>query len=107
MRLSRSQNFLEKNNMYFVYILKCADNTLYTGITNDLEKRIEAHNSSKTGAKYTKVRRPVTLVYSEQVTDRSAALKREHILRHFSRAQKLQVIADSYKPKSHIAAAHR
>ena len=52
--------------MYFVYIVKCADNTFYTGITTELERRIEEHNGSDKGAKYTRVRRPVSLVYSEE-----------------------------------------
>ncbi len=78
--------------MYYVYILKCADTTLYTGITTDIEKRVEEHNSSKKGAKYTKARRPVKLVYSEQVDTRSDALKREHALRQLSRTEKLVLI---------------
>ena len=62
--------------MYYVYIVKCADDTLYTGISTQLERRIEEHNSSDKGAKYTRVRRPVELVYSEEYPDRSAASKR-------------------------------
>ena len=77
---------------YSVYILKCNDETLYTGITNDLSKRIQAHNSSKTGAKYTKARRPVTLQYSETYQTKSEALKREIEIKKFTRAQKLHLI---------------
>jgi len=62
--------------MYFLYILQCADQTLYTGITTDLDRRIKEHNSSKLGAKYTKIRRPLKLVYSQQFTDRSEASKK-------------------------------
>ncbi|MCD6211930.1 MAG: GIY-YIG nuclease family protein, partial [Sulfurovum sp.] len=58
--------------MYYVYIVKCADDTLYTGISTQLERRIEEHNSSDKGAKYTRVRRPVELVYSEEYPEKSA-----------------------------------
>jgi len=77
---------------YFVYILRCSDDTLYTGIAKDLQKRIEEHNSSGKGAKYTKARRPVTLVYSETAQDRSSASKREYIIKKLSRTQKLELI---------------
>ena len=77
--------------MYFVYILECADKTLYIGSTNDLEKRVEAHNNSKTGAKYTQGRRPVVLKYSEQLESKGEALKREHELKQLSRNQKLNL----------------
>ena len=79
--------------MYFVYILKCADETLYTGIATELERRVEEHNGSDKGAKYTRVRRPVRLVYSEEYPDRSAASKREYeIKKKMSRAEKLKLI---------------
>jgi putative endonuclease len=82
--------------MYFVYIVQCADNTFYTGIATELERRIEEHNSSDKGAKYTRVRRPVCLVYSEEYPDRSAASKREYeIKKKMSRADKLKLIASS------------
>lgn len=79
--------------MYYVYIVCCADDTLYTGIARDLERRIEEHNSSEKGAKYTRARRPVTLVYSEEYPDRSAASKREYeIKKKMSRVEKLRLI---------------
>ncbi|GIT97970.1 GIY-YIG nuclease family protein [Sulfurovum sp. TSL1] len=82
--------------MYYVYIVKCADETLYTGIAKELERRIDEHNGSEKGAKYTRVRRPVTLVYSEEYTDRSLASKREYeIKKKMSRAEKLRLIASS------------
>jgi putative endonuclease len=82
--------------MYFVYIVQCADNTFYTGIATELERRIEEHNSSDKGAKYTRIRRPVCLVYSEEYPDRSAASKREYeIKKKMSRADKLKLIASS------------
>ncbi len=81
--------------MYFVYILKCADETLYTGIATELERRIDEHNGSDKGAKYTRVRRPVRLVYSEEYPDRSSASKREYeIKKNMSRAEKLKLIED-------------
>ena len=79
--------------MYYVYILECADNTLYTGITTDLERRVTEHNSSSKGARYTRTRRPVRLVYSEACEDRSSASKREYVIKKsMTKAQKLQLI---------------
>lgn len=78
--------------MYFVYILLCKDNTLYTRITNNLEKRVHAHNKTKGGAKYTRARRPVTLVYQEECATQSDAKKREYILKSFKREEKLKLI---------------
>ena len=75
--------------MWFVYILRCADNSLYTGITTDVERRIGEHNgNNKTGSKYTRVKRPVILVYKEQAPTRSEALKREKIIKRMSHKQK-------------------
>jgi putative endonuclease len=82
-----------KDSMYYVYIVKCADDTLYTGIATELNRRIEEHNVSEKGAKYTKARRPVALVYSEEYPDRSAASKREYeIKKKMTRAEKLALI---------------
>ena len=79
--------------MYYVYIVQCADSTLYTGISTELERRIKEHNGSTKGAKYTRVRRPVELVYSESHPDRSAASKREYeIKKKMSRVEKLEMI---------------
>lgn len=74
-----------------VYIIQCADNTLYTGISNNVDKRMEAHNAGK-GAKYTRVRLPVKLVYQENAEDRSTASKREAKIKKLSRTQKLKLI---------------
>lgn len=77
---------------YFVYILECADGTLYVGSTNDIEKRIKAHNGEVLGgARYTSGRRPVRLRYSEACADRSTALKREHALKNLTREEKLKL----------------
>lgn len=78
--------------MYFVYILSCADGTLYTGTTNDVEKRVKTHNAGH-GAKYTRARLPVSLVYTEEVSDKSEALRREIAIKRLSRAEKLKLIA--------------
>lgn len=72
--------------------MRCKDKTLYTGYTNDLEKRILSHNTSKTGAKYTRSRRPVKLVYSENFRTLSKALKREIAIKKLSRIEKLLLI---------------
>ena len=79
--------------MYFVYILQCNDNTLYIGSTNDLTKRVHQHNHLKSGAHYTKIRRPVTLVYSEECVDARAAKKREAALKKLTRKEKLALIS--------------
>lgn len=81
--------------MYFVYIIQCADDTLYTGITTDLDRRINEHNSSKLGAKYTKVRRPVKLVYSKEFENRSEASKEESRIKKLSRTEKLNLIYET------------
>ena len=77
---------------YFVYILECSDKTLYTGIATDVERRLDEHNNSDKGAKYTKIRRPLKLVYSEESQDRSSASKRENEIKKLSREKKLELI---------------
>jgi len=77
--------------MYYVYILKCADDTLYTGITVDLERRVKEHNTSSLGAKYTKVRRPVVLVYHKKFADRSSATNEEMRIKKMSREEKISL----------------
>lgn len=86
---------MENRVSYFVYILECSDGSLYTGIAKDVEKRLEEHNSSEKGAKYTKVRRPVKLIYSESSEDRSCASKREYEIKKLSRLKKLQLVQNS------------
>lgn len=79
--------------MYFLYILKCADKTLYTGITIDLKRRINEHNTSELGAKYTRARRPVKLVYSKKFRNRSLATKAEIKIKKLSKLEKLKLTA--------------
>ena len=78
---------------WHVYMVECADGTLYSGITTDVDRRINEHNDSVKGAKYTRAKRPVSLVYRVQVADRSAASKREYELKQLSREEKLALIA--------------
>lgn len=77
---------------WHVYLVECADKTLYTGITTDLERRIGEHNDSLKGARYTRAKRPVKLVYSEAAVSRSEASKREHELKKLSREEKLKLV---------------
>ena len=79
----------------FTYIVECSDGTLYTGWTNDLNKRIKAHNNGK-GAKYTKSRLPVKLVYSETFATKEEAMSREYAIKHMTRRAKLGLVM-SYK----------
>ncbi len=83
--------------MYYLYILKCADKTLYTGITVDLSRRIKEHNESKLGAKYTKSRRPVKLVYSKKFKTRSTALKEEFKIKCLTRKDKIKLVRNQPK----------
>ena len=76
---------------WYVYILRCGDNTLYTGITDDVPRRLAAHRAGK-GAKYTRGRGPLELVYQEQVPDKSAALRREAAIKRLRRGEKERLI---------------
>ena len=76
---------------YFVYILECVDGTLYCGSTNDVERRLKAHNGLKSGAKYTRSRRPVTLRHTEEFKTAGEAKKREAEIKGFTREEKLQL----------------
>jgi putative endonuclease len=78
--------------VYYFYILRCADNSLYCGMTNDLEKRMEKHNSGK-GAKYLRGKLPVKLVYSKKYENRSEALKREAEVKKWSKGKKEELVS--------------
>lgn len=78
--------------MYYLYILKCSDGTLYTGITTDLERRIAEHNGANLGAKYTSARRPVRLAYSQKFKNRSLASREEARIKKLKKTQKLALI---------------
>jgi putative endonuclease len=78
--------------MYFVYILECADKSLYVGCTNNLDKRLAQHNESKWGAHYTKIRRPVTFRYKEEFSTLAEARRREREIKGWHRRKKLALI---------------
>ena len=78
--------------MWYLYVVECADGSLYTGVTKDVHRRLNEHNKSTKGAKYTRSRRPVKLVYYEEHVDRSAACKAEYALKKMSRKNKLEYI---------------
>jgi putative endonuclease len=83
-------------NSWFVYIVRCSDKTLYTGITSDLQRRLREHNSKIGGAKYTRSRKPVELVYSELGTSRSAVCKREYQIKKMSAKNKIKLITGAH-----------
>ena len=87
----------KENEKHYVYILLCSDDTLYTGYTNNLEKRIQQHNEGKEGAKYTRSRRPCTLVYHEEYDSKTEALKREYYIKHKMKKKKKLALISSYK----------
>ena len=84
--------FTGKDIMNYTYILKCRDGSLYTGWTNHLEERIQAHNEGR-WAKYTRSRRPVELIYYESMETKEEAMRREYAIKHMNRLQKLRLIA--------------
>ena len=86
----------ETENMNYTYILRCKDGSLYTGWTNNLEKRVQDHNAGK-GAKYTKSRRPVELVYYETFDTKEEAMRREYAVKRLSRIKKIQLISEKRK----------
>lgn len=84
--------------MYTLYILRCADETLYTGITTDVERRISEHNHSALGARYTRGRRPVRLVYERSFENRAVASREEARIKKLSRSEKLALMIEKNKP---------
>ena len=81
------------NSSWYIYILHCADNTLYTGITTDLDRRLVEHNSSTTkAAKYTRARQPVRIAYWESASDRSHASRREREIKRMPKSSKMALI---------------
>ena len=84
---------MPSDKTWYVYVLRCADNSLYTGITLDINKRLDEHNGiEKNGAKYTHARRPVQLVYQESSNSRSEACKREHAIKNLKKSQKEHLV---------------
>ena len=93
--MTREINSMTVEKRFFVYLLLCSDNSLYCGWTNDLESRLAAHNSGR-GAKYTKSRRPVKLVYFEEHKSKSAAMKREWQIKRLSRKGKILLAQSNF-----------
>lgn len=83
---------------WYVYMLRCKDGTLYTGVSDDVARRAAVHNSGK-GAKYTRSRRPVAVVYTEECESHSAALRREIVIKRLTRQEKEQLIQATEYPK--------
>lgn len=83
-------------SLWYLYVLQCGDNTLYTGITNDLERRIKQHDNG-TASRYTRSRLPVTLAYQERCRGRSSALKKEYAMKQLSRKEKKKYIRRKLK----------
>lgn len=84
---------------WYVYMVRCRDNSLYTGYTDNVERRAAVHNTGR-GAKYTRSRGPVTVVYREECPDKSAALKREYAIKHLTHAEKEALIAGHAEKES-------
>ena len=88
----KEQNKSTIKNNWFVYMLRCADNSLYTGITTDLDRRLDEHNGEKSVTRYTRVRQPVQLVYKEVSNSRSTASQREAQIKKLSKIQKEEML---------------
>ena len=95
-KIENTKNYTKRINMNYTYIVRCKDNSLYTGWTNNLEKRIEAHNAGK-GAKYTKNRGPIELVYYEQFETKEEAMSREYAIKQMTKKQKEKLVEDRVK----------
>lgn len=80
--------------MYYVYMLRCRDNSLYTGITNNLDSRLKKHNLGK-ASRYTRVRLPVDMVYAEECEDKSAALRREMEIKGYKKSEKEKMVREA------------
>ena len=89
-----------KASNWFLYVLRCNDETLYTGVTTDLDRRLDEHNNSLKGAKYTKTRRPVELVYWIDFEDRASAQKAEYKFKQLTRNQKKKIINERTEAKN-------
>ena len=87
-----------KTTAWWVYLLRCNDNSLYAGVTTDIQRRVTEHNNSKLGAKYTRARRPVSLAYLEVADNKSSACKREYQIRHFTKVKKEQLVSRYQAP---------
>lgn len=84
-----------KTDTWWVYLLRCNDNSLYAGVTTDIHRRIDEHNNSKLGAKYTRAKRPVSLAYLEEADNKSTACKREYQIRQLTKLKKEQLVSQA------------
>jgi putative endonuclease len=100
--IKRARRTTNINSMWYVYIIRCSDNSLYTGVTIDVPRRLRAHNE-KSGGSYTRIRTPVTLVYQESHQTQLSALKREAQIKRWSRTKKLALIKGCYKELAILA----
>ncbi|MDP3479317.1 MAG: GIY-YIG nuclease family protein [Desulfoprunum sp.] len=89
-------------NPWFTYIIRCSDKTLYTGVTTDLVRRLAEHNSLRGGARYTRARQPVQLVFAEKLASRSLACRREYAIKQLSAAAKKQLINDQQEQDNDV-----
>ena len=87
---------MPKKKLWFVYMVRCADGSLYTGISTDVKRRVYEHNNTRRGAKYTRSRRPVYLAYSRRCRDKAEALVSEHGFKRMSKAEKEEFIKENY-----------
>ncbi len=90
------------NKPWYVYLLRCNDNSLYAGITTNIERRLHQHNHTKLGAKYTRAKRPVTLAFIEIAADKSTASKKEYQLRKLPKIQKERLVSAYQSHKDHL-----
>jgi len=88
------------SDMWYTYMVRCRDRSLYTGITKDIDRRLAEHNNAKNGARYTRTRRPVRLVFLERFSSRSAAAKREHQLKSLSKTEKQKLFQKTIGSRS-------
>jgi len=96
-KVDDEDTFVTPISPWKVYMLRCADKTLYTGVTTDLKRRVNEHNTSNIGAKYTRNRRPVELIFFENCDEKIDAMKREYAIKQLSRKEKLKLVDASYK----------
>ena len=92
----------KKENSWYFYVLLCSDNSLYAGITTNLKRRLNEHNTNSKGAKYTKTRRPVKLVYHMEFPDRSSASRVEYGFKSLNRKMKMEIINENSKLKKFL-----
>ncbi|MFT4965891.1 MAG: putative endonuclease, partial [Colwellia sp.] len=94
---TRNMTKRSETGAWWVYLLRCNDNSLYAGVTTDIHRRLDEHNNSKLGAKYTRARRPVSLAYLEAASNKSTACQKEYQIRHLTKFKKEQLVSEYNK----------